>query len=749
MIELAAARSGCSALHAVGRLAALLLPARAPLTLGRVTLRDHQASAVMRLDAILAARGVALLADEAGLGKTFTALACNRACRRVMVVCPAALVAMWRASAERAGRTVQVVSQERLSRGVPLFPNLHDQEPWLLIVDEAHGFRNHATRRWSSLSALARGSQLLLLSATPIHNRLRELQSQFALGLGEAALSMSAAQLSSLIVRRTASAGSAALPALHVVPPLVIGEDEACLDALLALPPALSARDAGDAPTLVLWGLVRRWASSRAALVTSLKARLRMGLALSQSLEDGRWPTRRELRAWAGDDDAIQLGFASLLVPDPLESGIDAAELASRIAAHGAALRALLDALRRSSDPDDARAAALQRIRATHPGERMLVFTEHADSARAMYRRIERFGGVGLLTGEECRVSGGSMSRAELLRRFAPRAHGAAEPRVAERIACLVSTDLLSEGANLQDASVVVHLDLPWSPMRLEQRIGRLRRMESEHATITSWSFAPPAEAQRLLRVEERLRDKSTTAARAVGIAGGVLPAVFPEARLQAGDAPSASRELLMEWLERQPGCDPAAHHDGPCLAAMPGSQAGAIALIARGSERALVVRDCASQWRRDDWQVAWRLAADSRPRDMTARHDPALLHALASLEGWISSARATGEGRDELSLARTRRNALARVERATQDAPRHKRGTAGTLAARVRGALQRATSAGIECEMAELSLRENDDQRFVLALDALLSGCHGPARDERWTVEVLLAYFVDSSIRC
>src|SRR5688572_10824059 len=79
-------------------------------------------------------------------------------------------------------------------------------------------------------------------------------------------------------------------------------------------------------------------------------------------------------------------------------------------------------------------------------------------------------------------------------------------PRVrAERIDLLLSTDVLSEGVGLQDASVVVHLDLPWTPARLEQRTGRIARLGSRHATVAVYAIAPPASAEAPLDVERRL----------------------------------------------------------------------------------------------------------------------------------------------------------------------------------------------------------------------------------------------------
>jgi hypothetical protein len=73
----------------------------------------------------------------------------------------------------------------------------------------------------------------------------------------------------------------------------------------------------------------------------------------------------------------------------------------------------------------------------------------------------------------------------------------------------LIATDLLSEGLNLQDAERVVHYDLPWSPARLAQRVGRIDRLGSSHRTISTLTFLPPPSLARALVIEERLASKT------------------------------------------------------------------------------------------------------------------------------------------------------------------------------------------------------------------------------------------------
>src|SRR5207245_3661432 len=72
----------------------------------------------------------------------------------------------------------------------------------------------------------------------------------------------------------------------------------------------------------------------------------------------------------------------------------------------------------------------------------------------------------------------------------------------------LIATDLLSEGLNLQDATRVVHYDLPWTPARLAQRVGRVDRLGSPHAWVETVTFLPPAGLERALALERRLATK-------------------------------------------------------------------------------------------------------------------------------------------------------------------------------------------------------------------------------------------------
>jgi len=154
----------------------------------------------------------------------------------------------------------------------------------------------------------------------------------------------------------------------------------------------------------------------------------------------------------------------------------------------------------------DPKADALERLLAERAAK-TIVFTDAQPTARYLMQRL-RFARRAAVFGHAGRFASGDASRADVLRAFAPRAQGGPQPAAAVETDLLIATDLLSEGLNLQDAERVVHYDLPWSPARLAQRVGRIDRLGSVHASISTVTFLPPPTLARALALEERLARK-------------------------------------------------------------------------------------------------------------------------------------------------------------------------------------------------------------------------------------------------
>ena len=500
------------------RIAAAVASAAVSPVLGSIRLRDDQCVSVGRVMAALERDGGCLLADDVGTGKTYVALAVARAWALPLIVVPASLRSTWIDAMSRAGVRYDITSHEALSRG-----RIPTASYSGLVVDESHRFRSTAARRHALLAELCAHAPVLLLSATPLQNRTRDLAAQVAMFHGSRAFRLDAQSLARFVVRGTSDAGRS-LPA--VAPPRYLrpaADDTEILREILALPTPTAPVDGGDAGILRTIGLVRAWASSRAALADMLRRRRQVATAIEQCAAHGLMPAKGELGAWLGADATIQLGFASLLASAPAPSSISV--LQADVAREQQALGRLACSLASRADPDHARAEALLGIRAAHPGASVLAFSERASTARAYHALLARHAGVGLLTARDARIASGRLSREELLSRFAPRARNAPAPSARERVTLLIATDLLSEGVNLQDASVVVHLDLPWNPARLAQRVGRVRRPGGA-AIVHSYLMAPPADTEVLLEIEHRLRRKVADAATTIGGGFDVLPPI-------------------------------------------------------------------------------------------------------------------------------------------------------------------------------------------------------------------------------
>ncbi len=117
----------------------------------------------------------------------------------------------------------------------------------------------------------------------------------------------------------------------------------------------------------------------------------------------------------------------------------------------------------------------------------------------------------------------GTGRKEEVLWGFAPCTTDAPKGCDDDRFDVVVTTDVLAEGVNLQQARHIINYDLPWNPMRLVQRHGRIDRIGSEHREVFLRCVFPDEQLDDLLGLEARLHRKIKQAAASVGV-GSVLP---------------------------------------------------------------------------------------------------------------------------------------------------------------------------------------------------------------------------------
>lgn len=177
----------------------------------------------------------------------------------------------------------------------------------------------------------------------------------------------------------------------------------------------------------------------------------------------------------------------------------------------------LIGVLKRCGDwnPEfDAKLDALfSLLTKTHSKEKVIVFTQFADTVRYLEAQL-RARGLQLLAG----VTGESEDPTGYAWRFSPESNKKRD-RVApeQELRVLITTDVLSEGQNLQDAAIIVNFDLPWAIIRLIQRAGRVDRIGQKSEKILCYSFLPADGVENLIHLRARVRQRLHENAEVVG----------------------------------------------------------------------------------------------------------------------------------------------------------------------------------------------------------------------------------------
>lgn len=412
-------------------------------------------------------RGRAILADEVGLGKTIEAglilseLRMRGLADRTLVLTPAGLVEQWRDELERkfglattiaargqwddTGDRPIVLASLAAARREPMKSAVVEPRWDLVIADEAHRLRNPR----NASGRLARALQaryLLLLSATPVENRLEDLYELVSL--------VAPGLLGTLAQFRSRHRGATEITAPRNIAELRARTGEVMVrhrrsEVALILPQRL-------AETLLVTP-----SEPEVALYTGLTVRIRQA---ARSAPAGRLLTLRGLARMAGSSPAAVA---------PTLTKLGWADLADQARAIQPAekTRVLVERLRRSVER----------------GEKVLVFTAFRQTLQTLEAELER-------AGLAAAVYHGSLTRADKERAIAG---------FRDEVPVLLSTESAGEGRNLQFCHVMVNMDLPWNPMQIEQRLGRLHRVGQKHDVVLTNLVARGTIEQRILHILE------------------------------------------------------------------------------------------------------------------------------------------------------------------------------------------------------------------------------------------------------
>ena len=595
-----------------------------------IPLATFQNDGILRAERILDSHHGVLIADGVGLGKTFIAgellrRATRERRQRALVVCPAALRdGMWASFRDKYQlyfETLsfeQLASEERLGGERPQL--LHNPDEYaLVVIDEAHAFRNPSTKRAQALRLLLRGQSpkdLVLVTATPVNNSLWDLYYLLAYFVGHDAIFASAgipslrerfrqAQLEdpykltpnhlfdvldATTVRRTRHFVAKEYPGETIPGPdgrprrirfpdphtrKVDYEFTPELDTFFdAFAEQVSPGEGGseltlarylpskyrrgaervEAYQLALTGLIRtallkRFESSVHAFRKTVDRMIRHNQAFLDALHLGYVPQPEAIEEWSqvDTDEAYEELLrdsksedASLYEVEALESDVRADQTVLRKWSQD------VMHIGRENDPKlEALSATLRRIVREAEDEgveesdirqkrKVVIFSYYADTVDwirdhldmaveedeelACYR--DRIASV---SGEASRRGVG---RTDAVYGFAPVSMEAPAGRREDRFDLLISTDVLAEGGNLQQCRNVINYDLPWNPMRVVQRNGRVDRLLSSHGRVFAYCFFPVAKLEAMLDLELRVRRKLAQAAATIGVESEVIPGV-------------------------------------------------------------------------------------------------------------------------------------------------------------------------------------------------------------------------------
>jgi SNF2 family DNA or RNA helicase len=404
-------------------------------------------------------RGRALLCDEVGLGKTVEAgmvlleLIVRGLANRVLILTPPALIEQWQSElsrkfgldftvhddasfralkAEAWSTFPRIIASYHTAKGKAHRLGVLAQEWDLVIIDEAHHFRNRRTLLWQLASQL-RKKYILLLTATPVQNNLDELFNLVTL-LDPGLLGTERSFLRQFVDQRDRMTPRN-VEALHqLLSEVMVRNRRATIGFQFTRRIAHTDRVELKAAERELYQRVSRFVQGHLRRKGQKQQGLSRIALLTLQKELGSCP-----QAAAPTLERLQTSAAL-----PETERAELAELAETA-------RAL---------KGNAKTDALLRIFETFP-DPMVVFTQFRETQNYLGRRLEEAGiRTVLLHGGLSRLE--KEEAIETFRR---------EARV------LLSTETGSEGRNLQFCHAICNFDLPWNPMRIEQRIGRLSRI--------------------------------------------------------------------------------------------------------------------------------------------------------------------------------------------------------------------------------------------------------------------------------
>ena len=542
---------------------------------------NYQVQAVSTALKILDAYNGVFLSDVVGLGKTYvSALLARELGGKKLVVCPPVLKEYWEDTFMDFGvRSATVVSHGKLDHIVDKGTRYN-----YVFVDEAHRFRNEDTQSYEKLHQICWGNKVILVSATPLNNRIDDVYSQiklfqvprkstipgisnleeyfsrlrkdlsehpegtdeYHLALANTYQNLRDTLLRHLMVRRTRNEIQKFFPEdLESQPFPVLGDpkkvvyefdsrvDQVFRQTILSLKKVMYSRYTPmlylkEAPSefekqsqLNIGGfmkaiLVKRLESSFYAFKKTVNRFIRSYETFIQMYQNGSVYIGKGVNIIEYLDNDNEDELLNLLDKrgTPRVTKYDSKDFKKKLSDHLHSDLNLLKKIQSLWDGIEIDPKLDHFIFQLEDDDllsknQLLIFSESKETGDYLYHHLEeKFGDNVMLYSSE----GGrhkhknvsiKLSRELISKNFDPKNN-----TTLNDIRILITTDVLSEGTNLHRSNIVINYDLPWNPIKVMQRVGRINRLGTHHSDLFVYNFFPTSKTDEHLGLKDNIKSK-------------------------------------------------------------------------------------------------------------------------------------------------------------------------------------------------------------------------------------------------